>query len=247
MGRATRETRELPLAPEPDRPHNGARTAAADLVGSPRKVTISVFLVDSRTVVREGLCALIDGQPGLTVVGQAGGVGSLGQVTPTPDVVVTEIELADARGPDVIRLLRAALPGSSILVLTLVDSPARVQAVLAAGADGYLLKTSCGAELTAGIRAVAFGTTYLQPSLGVALGRWHSPRDSTVRLTPAEERILGLLALGHTNAEMAHLTGVSVRTVETHRGRILQKLGSRTRAELVQYAWAAGLIDANSR
>jgi two-component system response regulator NreC len=206
-----------------------------------------VFLVDSRTVVREGLCALIDRQPELMIVGHAGGVGSVEQVAPTPDVVVTEIELADANGPDVIRRLRAAFPSSSILVLTLVDNPARIQAVLAAGADGYMLKTSCSAELTTAIRTLAHGETYLQPSLGVALSRWHSPHDSTVRLTPAEERILGLVALGHTNAEMAERTGVSVRTVETHRAGILQKLGRRTRAELVQYAWSAGLIDANSR
>lgn len=232
MGESTSEAPGIPQLPD------------RDLYAS--EASVSVFLVDRRTVIREALGCFIDGQPGLTVIGQAGTAGSLKPLDPPPDVVVTDIELADADGPTVIQLLHSAFHGSSILVLTMVDNPARIQPVLAAGADGYVLRTACSAELIAGIRAVAHGETYLQPSLGVALSRWHSPGDSTNLLTPAEERVLGLLALGHTNAEMAHLTCSSVRTVETHRGRIMQKLGRRTRAELFRYAWSAGLVDANS-
>lgn len=231
-------------SPDGDLPVPADETAADGWAGSD-EAPVSVLLVDSATVVREGLCALVDGQPGLTVVGHAAGTGRLEALDSAPDVIVTDIELEDSHGPDVIRLLRSYLPSSSILVLTFVEQPARIQAVLAAGADGYVLKTASSRELISGIRAVAHGETYLQPSLGVALSRWHNPQDSGIRLTPAEERILALLALGHTNAEMARLTGVSVRTVETHRSRVHQKLGRRNRAELVRHAWASGLLDAD--
>lgn len=244
MARATKAAADLSRPPLRDLPPSGRDTRAQNHAGSPSERSVSVFLVDSRTVVREGLCALINGQPGLAVLGQAAGIGSLERVDPPPDVIVTDVELVDARGPEVIRLLRTDRPSSAILVLTLVEQAARIEAVLAAGADGYVLKTASSGELIAGIRAVAQGETYLQPSLGVALSRWRCPADPDVRLTPAEERILGLLALGHTNGEMARVTNVSVRTVETHRARIAQKLGRRTRAELVRYAWASGLVDA---
>jgi two-component system response regulator NreC len=110
-----------------------------------------------------------------------------------------------------------------------------------------LLKTAATTELIVGIRAVADGETYLQPSLGVELARWHRPRDTTLGLSPKEEQVLRLLSFGNTNAEVARICAVSLRTVEAHRARIQQKLGLRTRAELVQYARELGILDLDSQ
>jgi two-component system response regulator NreC len=205
---------------------------------------VEVMLVDHRNVVREGLCALIDQQPDLVVVAQAASVDDAGRLDVRPDVIVADIDLPDARPDDVISGLRALFPRSPILVLTLVSQPATVQSVLAAGADGYLLqKTAATTELLTGIRALAGGESFLQPSLGVELAHWYRTRDSALGLSTKEQEVLRLVALGHTHREVARHCGVSLRTVETHRARIHQKLGRRTRAELVRYAREVGLID----
>lgn len=204
---------------------------------------VTVMLVDPRTVMREGLCALIEQQPDIVVVAQAATVGHAAGLDVQPDVIVTDIDLPDAKHGDAVSGLRSHFPRSPILVLTSIGQPDKVKSVLAAGADGYLLKTASTADLLTGIRALARGSTYLQPSLGVQLARLNQPRDTVVGLSPEEEQVLRLVALGHTNVEIARLCGVSLRTVETHRGRIHHKLGRRTRAELVQYAREVGLVE----
>lgn len=201
------------------------------------------MLVDNGTVVREGLRALIEQQPDISVVAQASTVQGAGTFDVTPDVVVTDIELPDARHADVISGLRGAFPQSPILVLTFVGHPARVQSALAAGANGYLLKTAATPDLLSGIRAVAGGEAYLPPSLRLELERWHRSRDATLQLSAKEEQVLRLLAVGHTNSEVAGLLEVSRRTVETHRSRITEKLGLRTRVELFRYVWDVGLLE----
>jgi two-component system response regulator NreC len=203
---------------------------------------VDVLLVDGRDVVREGLRTLIDQQPDLVVVSQVAAVHDAGRLDATPDLIVTDIDLPDAKHRDVITGLRRFFQRSPILVFTAIDHPATVQSVLDAGAEGYLLETATPSDLLTGIRAVARGETYLQPELGVELARWHRPRDSTPTLSPKEVDVLRLLALGHTNAEVANLSGVSLRTVETHRARIQRKLGRRTRADLVRYARDVGLV-----
>jgi len=193
-------------------------------------------------VVREGLRTLIDQQPDLVVVSQVAAVRDAGRLEETPDVIVTDIDLPDAKHRDVVTGLRRFFERSPILVFTAIGQPATVQAVLDAGAEGYMLETATPSDLLTGIRAVARGETYVQPELGVELARWHQPRGSTPALSPREIDVLRLLALGHTNAEIASLSGVSLRTVETHRARIQRKLGRRTRADLVQYARELGLV-----
>ena len=192
------------------------------------------MLVDNRIVTREGVCALVERQPDFFVVGQAATIrGALG-LGLKPRVIVTEVDLPDAKHGEVIGRLREYFSETSILVLTLVDRPAKVQSVLAAGADGYLLKTAATTDLFAGIRAVAAGEFYLQPSLGVELARWHRPRD-TSGLSPMEQLVLKWIALGHTNPEIARICHVSLRTVEAHRAHLQRKLNRHTRAELVEY------------
>jgi two-component system response regulator NreC len=204
---------------------------------------VDVMLIDRRIVVRDGLCALVEQQPDLAVVARAASVREAQDLDVSPDVIVTDIEFPDVVYSDVISGLRGSFPRSPILVLTAVAHPTKVQSILAAGADGYLLKTAATADLIVGIRAVAAGESYLQPSLGVELARWQRPRDTTLGLSAKEEHVLRLLSFGNTNAEVARLCGVSLRTIEAHRARIQQKLGLRTRAELVQYAREIGILD----
>jgi two-component system response regulator NreC len=149
-----------------------------------------------------------------------------------------------------VRRLRERFPRSAVLVLSMVDNPADVQLCLTAGARGYLIKEAAGTELTDAVRAVASGHEYLQPSLGAALVRWREapgrPRAGagagvSSELTDREREVLRLIALGHTNAEIARLLFLSVRTVENHRASLMRKLGVRSRAELVRQAGQLGL------
>jgi two-component system response regulator NreC len=204
---------------------------------------VSVMLVDGRAVVREGLLAVVQPQPDLVVVGQAATVRDAGSLDVTPDVIVTDIDLPDAKYGDVISGLRGFFRDSSILVFTPIGHPAEVESVLAAGANGFLLETASTAELLTGIRAVAGGETYVQSSLGAELARLQRGRSSAIALTPLEEQILRLLALGHTNTEVARLCNISLRSAESHRAQVQRKLGRRTRAELVDYARESGLIE----
>ena len=208
---------------------------------------ISVLLMDDHVIVREGLRALLERQDDVTVLAEAGTVGEAVDAAVEPDVVVADLVLPDDRGADVVKRLTERYPDSAILVLTMVDNPTDVQLCLAAGARGYLLKETASTELVDAVRRVAGGGEYVQPSLGAALERWreapgsvHSPASRD--LTPREREVLRLIALGHTNAEIAQMLYVSIRTVENHRASVMRKLGLHTRAELVRHATDAGLV-----
>jgi DNA-binding NarL/FixJ family response regulator len=207
---------------------------------------ISVLLMDDHVVVREGLRALLERQDDIHVLAEAGSVAEAIEADVDPNVVVADLVLPDERGAEVVRRLKGRYPESSILVLTMVDNPTDVQLCLAAGASGYVVKETASTELVSAVRQVAAGGDYLQPSLGAALAKWrraptrvhaHAIDD----LTPREREVLRLIALGHTNAEIASMLSVSVRTVENHRASVLRKLGLRTRAELVRHATESGL------
>jgi two-component system response regulator NreC len=203
--------------------------------------------MDDHVVVREGLRALLERQADIEVLAEAGSVAEALEVDVEPDVVVADLVLPDDRGVDVVRRLKERHPGSAILVLTMVDNPTDVQLCLAAGARGYVLKETASAELVDAVRRVAGGQDYLQPSLGAALARWRDTPGrvharSVDELTPREREVMRCIALGHTNAEIATMLSVSVRTVENHRASVLRKLGLRTRAELVRHANEAGLV-----
>jgi two-component system response regulator NreC len=135
-----------------------------------------------------------------------------------------------------------------VLALSMIDSLAVVDAVLAAGARGYVLKDAAADELVGAIRSVASGKEYLQPSLGAAMIRWKDPPvttsgRNTVELTRREREVLRLVALGYTNAEISQALSLSVRTIETHRSHIVRKTGAHTRAQLVRFAQDAQLIE----
>jgi two-component system, NarL family, response regulator NreC len=206
-------------------------------------------LVDDQTLFREGVRALVEREPDLAVVLSAPDLSGCDGADVAPRVVVTELTLPDAPRDQVVPLLRTSFPDAAIVALTWSEDLPTVQRTIAAGASGYVLKNATPAELLAGIRAVAGGGTYLQPSIGVAFAS-RSPLEGLQLngsgLTPKETEVLRLLALGHTNAEIAQLLGASLRTIETHRSHIHQKLGRHTRAELVRYSLDAGLLRADA-
>jgi DNA-binding NarL/FixJ family response regulator len=212
----------------------------------------NVFLLDDHPVVRAGLRMLLE-HDGVHIVAEASCLAeAVGLELPAAavDVVVADLMLKDARGVEVVTALRRCMASAAVLVLTMMDDPDEVAGVLRAGARGYLLKEAAPADLVDAVQRVAAGETYLQPSLGAALlSRGALPGLTGAKpprpaktLTPREVEVLRLLARGHTNAEMSSMLGMSLRTVEAHRARLLRKLGFETRAQLVRYAADLGLL-----
>lgn len=205
---------------------------------------ISVVLLDGRPVVREGLRALLEREPDIAVSGVAARLEEAVAMDIEPDVVVSELVLGKVRGAPIVRCLRARFQRSAILVLTMLVEAREVEAAFAAGANGYIVKDSAVDEVVEAIRKVHRGEGYVEPSLGAALARRSQPNDVDApgALTAREQEVLHLLALGHTNAEIADRLSVSLRTAEADRANLLQKLGLRSRAELVGWALQKGLL-----
>ena len=206
--------------------------------------TINIVLVDDHAVVRAGLKRLLQDEQHLEVVGEAGtGSEALEQVEiKRPNVVILDLDLPDVNGLDLVETLREKGRGSRVLVLSMHDDPERVERAFAAGADGYLVKDAAEGELVAAIESVERGDRYLYPPLGAAMVRAAAaPPDDP--LTDRERDIVRLIALGHTNSELAHAVHLSVRTVETHRAHAMTKLRLSTRAELVRWVLDHGLLD----
>jgi two-component system response regulator NreC len=214
-------------------------------LSDPADPVIGIALLDTQTIFREGLRALIDREPDFEVVAEAATMELIDAIESEPRVVVTDLMLGDATRDDVVVQLRARFPNTAIIALTVLEDLPTVRTVLAAGADGYVLKSASKTDLFAGIRTVARGALYLQPSIGIAFAS-RPPNElaqpAVGGLTPKETDVLRLLALGHTNAEIAQLLGASLRTIETHRAHIHQKLDRHSRAQLVRFALDAGLL-----
>lgn len=206
-----------------------------------------ILLIDDHPIVCEGIRRLVERQPDLEVVGEASSLGEALEFSVDHDVIVADLMLGDARGAEVISALKERFPSSEILVLTMLENPSDVQMCLKAGARGYLLKESAANDLVEAIHRVARAEDYLHPSLGAAIARLVSipanPNTEGVDLTFREIEILKFLGLGHTNAEVAKMLGVSARTVEAHRSHIMGKLGLDSRAGLVKAAVERGLLD----
>lgn len=213
-----------------------------------RARALRLVLVEDHQLMREGLRSLLEFETDLRIVGEAGSVEELQQLSCDADVVVSDLFLPDAQSADVIVAVRAQFPDARILVLSMVDRPVEIQEAFAAGALGYVVKEAAVAELVTAIRTVAKGETYLQSSLvSVLTGQKREsaqtyPDAPRTSLTPRESSVARLVALGHTNSEIAAIMTLSERTVESHRARLMSKLGMRTRAELVRFA-LANLMD----
>ena len=207
---------------------------------------LTIALVEDHLLMREGLRVLLDAVDGMEVVGEASTLAEAAALEGDPDVVVTDLMLPDGRGPDVVRMVAERFPRSAILVLSMVDNATDVQLAFSAGARGYLLKEAASSELVEAVRRVGAGEDYLHPRLGATLaskrpvGRVHV--SATVDLSEREIEVLRLIGTGHTNAEIATLLHLSLRTIENHRASVQRKLGVRTRAELVREASERGLL-----
>jgi two-component system, NarL family, response regulator NreC len=207
---------------------------------------ISVVLADDHHVVRSGLRVLLEGDGRFEVLAEAGDVvGTLEAVRSSrPQVLVLDLNMGGESSLDAIPELRSEMPQTQIVVLTMQENPAFAQAALRAGALGYVLKDAAETELMNAIALAAEGRTYLNPELGARLAT--QPAEGEGRpdnLSPREVQVLKLIALGHTNGEIASSLFLSVRTVESHRAHIQQKLGLTSRADLVGYARERGLLD----
>jgi two-component system response regulator NreC len=207
---------------------------------------ITVVLADDHAVVRSGLRLLLD-QAGLHVLAEAGDAGSalrsvLGY---KPAVLVLDLNMpGEPTSLEAIPRVADVSPGTRVVVLTMQEDPAFAREALRAGAAGYVLKEAADSELVEAVRRAAAGETYLNPRLGAALATAPVASDGPPDdLTEREAEVLRLVALGHTNAEIAGQLYLSVRTVESHRARIGQKLRLSTRAELVRYALDHGLLE----
>jgi two-component system response regulator NreC len=206
---------------------------------------ITIVLADDHRVVRSGLRVLLNSDGRFTVLGEAGDVaGTVQQVRDChPRELVHDLNMGGESSLETIPRLRADWPETQIVVLTMQEEPAFARAALRAGALGYVLKDAADDELMNAVLLAASGQTYLNPQLGARLAA-QPPEDSRPdNLSPRETEVLTLIALGHTNTEIAASLCLSARTVESHRAHIQQKIGSTTRAELVGYARRRGLLD----
>ncbi len=204
---------------------------------------VTVVIADDHTVVRQGLRMLIDNEDGFQVVAEAGTVPDAERMARAhrPSVLVLDLNMPGGSSLDAIPRLS---PETAIVVLTMQDDPAFARQALQAGALGFVLKEAADEELLQAIRLAAAGQPYLNPRLGARMAAApEAPAGPPDDLSERELEVLRLIALGHTNAEIASQLYLSTRTVETHRAHIQQKTRRNTRAELVRYALEHGLVE----
>lgn len=211
---------------------------------------IRILIADDHAVLRAGVAMLLAAQPDLVVVGEAAdGTETAARARELqPDVVLLDLSMPGPASGDVIRQVLRASPATRVLVLTMHDDPAYLASAMLAGAVGYVVKKVADTELLQAIRAVHAGRTFVDltrtsdPHQRPAAGRDHAhaaPKD----LSGREVEVLRLLAQGHSNQQVADRIRVSVKTVETYRTRLSEKLGIKGRAELYRFAVESGLLD----
>jgi two-component system response regulator NreC len=205
---------------------------------------ITVVLADDHAVVRSALRMLLETEEGIEVVAEAGDAQEAIRYVSghRPTVLILDINMPGGSGLSAIPEIRSSSPETKIVMLTMQEETASARQALQAGVLGYILKEAASEELVKAVRLAAKGKTYLQPELGARLAAEPevvSPDD----LSDREIEVLRLIALGHTNNEIAKNLYLSVRTVESHRAHIQQKLGVTSRSELVRYALDRGLIE----
>ncbi|HEU4976119.1 MAG TPA: response regulator transcription factor [Baekduia sp.] len=213
---------------------------------------ITVVLADDHTVVRHGLRMVLESEDDLRVVAEAGTVDDAVRMAKAhrPRVLVLDLNMPGGPGTsslDVLPQLAEEAAQTRVVILTMQEDPQFARRALGAGAAAYVLKEAADAELVEAVRRAAAGEVYLNPRLGAQLAAAPpEPSGPPDDLTEREVEILRLIALGHTNAEIGAQLYLSVRTVESHRAHIQQKLRLSTRAELVRYALDRGLLQPES-
>jgi DNA-binding NarL/FixJ family response regulator len=214
-------------------------------------MTIRVVLVDDHAIVRAGLKAVLGAAPEIEVVGEAaGGHEAIALLESTPaDVVVMDLSMVDGDGMSATRTITSKSDSVRVLVLTMHAEEAYLEAVLEAGASGYLVKTSADRELVEAIRAVARGEVWVQPSAAKVLAQGARKREENAtdraryeRLTERERAVMRLIAEGYTAPEIGEQLAISPKTVDTYKQRINDKLGLTHRADYVKLALKLGLL-----
>jgi two-component system response regulator NreC len=215
---------------------------------------IRVLIADDHAILRSGLRMLINAQPDMEVVGEAAdGSEALRHAgEANPDVLTLDLTMPGGSGVKTLERLRQECPQTRVLVVTMHEDPAYLHAALAAGGSGYVVKSAADGELLTAIRALAQGRTIVSMKLnnsdthqifGHQATRTQSPpRAGASPLSPREQDVLKLLAQGYTNQEVGTRLHLSVKTIETHRARLMDKLGLRSRAEIIRYALEMGLL-----
>jgi two-component system, NarL family, response regulator NreC len=205
--------------------------------------SITIVLADDHAVVRSALRLLLDAEDDFEVVAEAGDIDSAVRYTRghKPNVLILDLNMPGGPSIGSVPELQAASPETGIVVLTMENEPAYARQAIQTGVLGYVLKEAVDEELVTAVRLASAGRTYLQPELGAKLAA--DPGETEDGLSDRELDVLRLIALGHTNSEIADELFLSVRTVESHRAHIQQKLQLTKRSELVKYALGRGLLE----
>ena len=229
------------------REDGAGNVATVNAATAPRKretLETTIVLADDHTVMRSALRMLLDAEPDFEVVAEAGDAETAIRYVRghKPAVLILDLNMPGRSSLEAVPDIREASPDTEIVVLTMQNEPAFARRALQAGVRGYVLKEAADSELVQAVRSAAAGATYLQPALGARLAAGGEARQDD-ELSDRERDVLRLIALGHTNAEVAEQLFISIRTVESHRAHIQQKLRLSSRAELVRYALERGLVE----
>ena len=210
-----------------------------------------VLLAEDHTIVRKGLCALLDAEPSIEVIGEAqdGREALLKAEQLHPDIVLMDISMPGLNGLEATRQIKKRFPEVKVLILTVHSDEEYIRQILRAGASGYLVKQAAPNELISAIEAIQRGESYLSPSVSKKVVQEYvqhaagaAEEDSYERLTDREREVLQLIAEGNSTRDIAELLHLSVKTAETHRARLMSKLDIHSTAELTQYAIRKGVI-----
>ena len=208
---------------------------------------IKVLLADDHTIVRQGLKAILAAQPDFEVVGEAGNGREAAELAEKlkPDIVLMDVQMPELNGIEATRRMVAANSRIRVLVLSMHKEALYVREVLKAGARGYILKDAIDTELLSAMRSVARGDGYISPAISGALLTDYREQSSNPldTLSTREREVLQLIAEGKTNKEVATKLNLSVYTVDSHRGKIMEKLNLHSAGELVRFAMKNGLVD----
>ncbi|HET9153182.1 MAG TPA: response regulator transcription factor [Solirubrobacterales bacterium] len=207
------------------------------------KREITVVLADDHNVIRVGLRTMLEAETDLRVIGEAADSAGAARLARDrrPDVLVLDLHMPGADPARDIQRLRASLPDTAVVMLTMQSDPRKARELLRAGAAGYVLKQAAERKLTEAIRIAAGGGSYIDPELGGAMAKLEA--DPLDDLGERERELLRLLALGHTNREIGEQLFLSVRAIEVNRAKLLEKLGIESRPDLVRFAIDNGIIE----
>ena len=214
---------------------------------------LRVLLADDHALIREGLKSLINAQPDMSIIGEANNGRSAWQQAKAlqPDVVIMDVSMPELNGAQVTERLKQECPAMKVLALTIHEDQGYLRQLLKAGAAGYMLKRAAVEELILAIRTVAAGNIYIDPSLTSKVVGSYLRKESTVckllnsDLSERETEVLRLVAWGYGNKEMAARLSISVKTIETYKSRLMEKLGLHCRTDLVRYALHLGLMESS--